>query len=118
MADRLARLGYDDYRRSDPAVFRRLLRGPTAVGQVGTALEVSRQAARKIVEGLEQRQFATTERDARDGRQVNVLLTPTGEAYGRAVVDVLGALNGELSKRVDPDALVAARRVLRAVIDG
>jgi DNA-binding MarR family transcriptional regulator len=118
MAERLAQLGYDDYRRSDPAVFRRLLRGPTAVGQVGTVLGVSRQAARKIVEGLEQRQFATTERDARDGRQINVLLTSTGEAYARAVVDVLGALNVELSQRVDPDVLAAAKHVLRAVIDG
>lgn len=118
MATRLAALGYEDYRRSDPAVFRRLLRGPAAVGQLGAVLGVTRQAARKIVEGLEQRQFATTERDAGDGRQVNVLLTAAGEEYGRAVVAVLGALNDELSLRIEPGALDAATQVLRAVIDG
>ena len=118
MAERLAALGYDDYRRSDAAVFRRLLRGPAAVGQLGAVLGVTRQAARKVVEGLEQRQFATVERDARDGRRMNVLLTPAGERYAGAVVDVLGALDAELTVRVESDALAATRQVLRAVIDG
>jgi DNA-binding MarR family transcriptional regulator len=116
MADGLVRRGYDDYRPSDAAVFRRLLRGPTPVGRLAGGLGVSRQAARKIVDGLEQRKYVTTERDVGDARRLNVTLTPAGEAYGRAVVEVIDALNRALTERVDPDALVAARDVLLAAI--
>ena len=35
MADRLGRLGYADYRRSDAAALRLLLRGPVPVGRLG-----------------------------------------------------------------------------------
>jgi predicted ArsR family transcriptional regulator len=60
----LLRLGYDDYRRSDAAASSRLLQSPAAVGRLGEVLGVTRQAARKVLEGLGQRQLATTERDA------------------------------------------------------
>lgn len=118
MAAGLARRGYGDYRRTDAAVCRRLLRGPTAVGQLAAGLGMTRQAARKIVEGLEVRRLATTARDAGDARRVIVSLTPAGERYARTVVDVLTALNDELARRIDPDALAAASHVLRAVIEG
>jgi DNA-binding MarR family transcriptional regulator len=118
MADGLARRGYHDYRRSDAAVFRRLLRGPTAVGRLDEVLGASRQAARKIVEGLEQRRYVTTERDPDDARRLIVSLTPAGEAYARAVVDVIESLNRGLVGRVEPEDLAATRRVLLAVISG
>ena len=110
MAGRLERRGYDGYRRTDAAVFRRLLRGPAAVGQLGAVLGVTRQAARKIVDGLEQRDYVTTERDARDGRRVSVSLTPAGDRYARAVVEVLGDLNTELTQLIDPDHLGRGER--------
>ena len=86
MAAGLGRAGYDDYRPSDAAVFRRLLRGPTPVGRLVDVLGATRQAARKIVEGLERRGYVTTERDATDARRLIVSLTPAGEGYARAVV--------------------------------
>jgi hypothetical protein len=55
MSGRLQRLGYADYRRSDAAALRTLLRGPLPVGQLGTVLGVTRQAVRKVADGLEQR---------------------------------------------------------------
>ncbi len=118
MADGLSRRGYDDYRRTDAAVFRRLLRGPTAVGRLDEALGASRQAARKVVEGLEARKYVTTERDPADARRLIVVLTPAGEAYARAVVDVIESLNRDLMRIVEPGDLVAARRVLLAVLSG
>jgi len=118
MADGLHRRGYDDYRPSDAAVFRRLLRGPAPVGRLVGVLGVSRQAARKIVEGLEQRGFVTTGRDTADARRVIVSLTPPGEAYARSVVEVVETLNRALTRQVDPDDLAAARGVLLAVIAG
>lgn len=116
MAERLSAMGFDDYRRSDAAVVRLLARGPTSVGRLGEALGVTRQAARKVVAGLERRRFAATARDDRDGRQVNVFLTAEGVAYAEAVVAVIGRLNGDLIGRVDPAALAGADAVLRAVL--
>lgn len=116
MAEGLRAMGYDDYRRSDPAVVRLLARGPVSIGRVGEALGVTRQAARKVVGVLERRGLATTERDDQDARQVNVVLTAEGMAYTEAVVAVIGRLNRDLARRVDPVALAGADAVLRAVL--
>jgi len=116
MAEGLGARGYDDYRRSDAAVMRILLRGPMSIGRLGEALGVTRQAARKVVDGLERRRLATTARGDRDSRQVNVFLTADGAAYADAVVAVIERLNRDLSQTVDPAALAAADAVLRAVL--
>jgi DNA-binding MarR family transcriptional regulator len=118
MARRLERLGYAEYRRSDAAVMRLLRRGPVPIGQLGAVIGVTRQAARKVAEGLAQRNYARTERDPHDSRKLNVVLTPWGESYAHAVFEVIGALNRELRQRVDPAELLAAEAVLRAVIRG
>jgi DNA-binding MarR family transcriptional regulator len=117
MAARLERLGYADYHRSDAASLRVLRRGPIAVGRLAGTLDVTRQAARKLVAGLERRAYARTERDAHDSRKLNVVLTARGEAYAAAVVQTIEALNRELGERVDAAQLAAADAVLRAVID-
>jgi DNA-binding MarR family transcriptional regulator len=116
MASRLAERGYADYRRTDALAVRLLRRGPVPVGRLGAALGVTRQAARKVAEGLVQRGFAATARDQEDSRQLNVSLTPAGEDYARAVVTVIEELNREVSRRTDPAGLAAADTVLRAVL--
>ena len=116
MAERLGRLGYDDYRRTDAIVCRILLRGPVPIGRLGSALGVTRQAARKIVDGLEQRSHAVTERDGGDGRRLNTRLTPSGILYAHAVVDVIEDLNRVLTAQVDPAQLAIALSVLHQVI--
>ena len=70
MGSRLEQLGYRDYRRSDAAVLRLLWREPLAVGGLGSRLGISRQAARKLVATLEQRGYASAERDAADARRL------------------------------------------------
>jgi DNA-binding MarR family transcriptional regulator len=117
MASRLAALGYADYRRTDAAATRLLLRrGPVAVGQLGTALGVTRQAARKVADGLQQRGYASTGRDTRDARQLEVTLTPAGRDYARAVIAVIEELNRVVCERADPPQLAAADAVLRAAL--
>jgi DNA-binding MarR family transcriptional regulator len=116
MAGGLAAMGYDDYRRSDAAVMRLLRRGPMSIGGLGQATGVTRQAARKIADGLERRGFATTSRDESDSRQINVRLTDEGARYASAVVSVIERLNRELAARVAPADLAGADTVLRAVL--
>lgn len=117
MADGLAARGYPDYRRSDAASVRQLQRGPMSIGRLGAALGVTRQAARKVADGLVLRGFATTARDGTDTRQVNVTLTPAGRGYAAAVTKVIERLNRDLVRRVDPADLAGADAVLRAVLD-
>ena len=116
VTSRLERLGYAGFRRGDSAAMRALARGPLPVGRLGAGLGVTRQAARKIADALEQRGYATTERDPRDTRQLNVTLTPAGRDYGRAVIAVTEELNREVAGRVSPAQLAAADAVLRAAL--
>ena len=116
MASRLGALGYPGYLRSDAAAIRLLRRGPVPVGQLGAVLGVTRQAARKVADSLQRRGYATTARGTRDTRQVNVILTPAGHSYARAVTAVIEQLNREVAQRVSPAQLTAADAVLRAVL--
>ncbi|MGO9962773.1 MAG: MarR family winged helix-turn-helix transcriptional regulator [Acidimicrobiales bacterium] len=116
MAGRLHEIGYDDYHRSDAATLRLLLRGPLPIGQLGSVLGITRQAASKLASGLARRGYARAERDARDSRRINIVLTPAGRVYAKSVVEVLATLNRELSARVDPVQLAVAEAVLRTVI--
>jgi DNA-binding MarR family transcriptional regulator len=116
VTSRLDRLGYAGFRRGDAAVMRVLWRGPLPVGRLGASLGVTRQAARKIADALEQRGYATTERDSRDTRQLNVTLTPVGRDYARAVIAITEELNQEVAGRVSPAQLAAADTVLRAAL--
>jgi DNA-binding MarR family transcriptional regulator len=116
MTSRMEGLGYVGYRRGDVAVMRVLVRGALPVGRLGEALSVTRQAARKIADALEQRGYATTERDSRDSRQLNVTLTPVGREYAGAVIAATEDLNREVAGRVSPADLAAADTVLRAAL--
>jgi len=116
VTSRLERLGYAGFRRGDSAVMRVLSRGPLPVGRLGAVLGVTRQAARKVADALEQRGYATTGRDSHDARQLNITLTPVGRDYARAVIAVTEELNREVAGRVSPAQLAAADAVLRAAL--
>jgi DNA-binding MarR family transcriptional regulator len=116
MTSRLERLCCVDYRRTDAGALRMLWGGPRPVGRLGEGLGVTRQAARKVVDGLEQRGYATTERDSRDTRQLNVTLTQLGREYALAIIVVIAELNREVAGRVSPAQLAAADAVLRAAL--
>jgi DNA-binding MarR family transcriptional regulator len=116
MSRRLAGRGFEGYRRTDAAAVRLLARRPVAIGTLGAAQGVSRQAARKVVAALERRGYVRTERDDNDSRRLNVVLTTRGAAYARAVTEVIEELNRELGNRVEGAQLAAADAVLRSVI--
>ena len=117
MASRLDALGYPDYRRTDASVLGYLRRDELTIGHLGATLGVTRQAARHVVDGLEARGYARTTRDARDTRRVRIALTAAGRTYANAVVEVIHSLNLELTSRMNPEQLDAARDALRAIVD-
>ena len=116
MARELEARGYGNYRVSDAASMRLLLAGPLNVGRLASALGVTRQGARKVARGLEERQFAITQADPEDARRTDVVLTAAGALYAHAIVEVIASLNTQLAGQVDAAALVAADTVLRASI--
>lgn len=117
MASELQTRGFGDYRASDAAAVRILTVGPMPVGYLGTVLGVTRQAARKVARGLEERGYAATSPDAQDARKLNVALTPVGREYAEAIIEVIATLNQALARRAAPGHLAAADTVLRAAID-
>lgn len=116
MTEELARAGFADYRRSDASLVRLLMQGPRPVGRIGARLAVSRQAARKLVAGLERRGYAQTSRSSTDARQLEVSLTDRGAQFARAIIAAVEVLNRHLAERVDPAELLVADTVLRAAL--
>ncbi len=116
MTEELTRAGFDDYRRSDASLVRLLMRGPRPVGRIGERLNVSRQAARKLVHGLERRGYAQTATSRTDARRLDVMLTARGEEFAAAIVAAVDLLNRRIADRVDPAELLAADAVLRAAL--
>ena len=117
MAQRLEARGFPEYRRSDPLVMRSLRGGEVPLGSLGAALGVSRQAARKVVNGLVERNYARVTTSRVDSRRRMVALTSRGRDYLEAVVDTLHALNDEVVEKVDAEQLAAAYAVLEFVRD-
>jgi DNA-binding MarR family transcriptional regulator len=113
--ERMQEAGFPGYRRSDAAIFGRLLQQPLAIGQLGEAMGITRQAARQMADGLVERGYATFGTDPADARRTLVVLTPRGEAYGRAIWLAQDALNERVRSRVSEADLAAADAVLRAV---
>jgi DNA-binding MarR family transcriptional regulator len=116
MSAQLRTLGFDRFTRGDSAVMRLVARGPVPLGRTGAALGISRQASRKLVDRLERQGYVRTERDVDDARVINVVITPDGDRYARALSRVADRLNRQLEARVDHADLVAADTVLRAFV--
>jgi DNA-binding MarR family transcriptional regulator len=113
--ERMQEAGFPGYRRSDAGVLALLLQRPLAIGQLGEAVGISRQAARQMADGLVERGYATFGTDDADARRTLVVLTRRGKAYGRAIWMAQDALNETVRSRVSEADLAAADAVLRAV---
>ena len=113
--ERMQEAGFPGYRQSDAWVLALLLQRPLAIGQLGEAQGISRQAARQMADGLVERGYATFGTDDADARRTLVVLTRRGKAYGRAIWIAQDALNETVRSRVSEADLAAADTVLRAV---
>jgi len=115
MRERMQEAGFPGYRRTDAGILALLLQRPLAIGQLGEALGVSRQAARQLADGLVERGYASFGTDQADSRRTLVVLTPSGKTYGRTIWAAQDALNETVRSRVSEADLAAADAVLRAV---
>ena len=115
---RVEEAGFAGYRQTDAWMLRLLAQRPWAIGQLGDAMGITRQAARQLADGMVERGYATFGTDPADARRTLVVLTLGGESYARAVRQAQDALNSALADRVNAADLAVADAVLRAVFPG
>src|SRR5271154_5821073 len=115
VSERMREAGFPGYRQSDAWVLALLLQRPLAIGQLGEAQGISRQAARQMADGLVERGSPPFGPDEAAARRTLVVLTRRGKAYGRAIWMAQDALNETVRSRVSEADLAAADAVLRAV---
>lgn len=115
MAALVTAAGFADYRRSDTFLVRVLAGDARPIGHIGNAMGVSRQAARKLAEGLMNRGYATLAFDPTDARRRLVQLTEQGRQYHGALTAAAELLNHEI-RRLAPDDVSVADAVLRTLL--
>ncbi len=108
---RVNAFGYEHFKRSDTVVLRRLRHGPAALVDLTDVVGVSRQATRKIVEGLRERGYVDMKRDELDARKTLVTLSEDGQRYAEVLSQVATAMNADVARDIDNvmlrDALAA-----------
>jgi len=112
----LAARGFDDFRRGDGGWVRILAEESRSPGEVAAIIGVSKQAATKMTDSLEQRGYVTRSAHGDDRRRLVLNLTERGYAYERAVVESLAKLDDEIRARVPAVSLEIARSVLEVLI--
>jgi DNA-binding MarR family transcriptional regulator len=116
MRARLAARGFTDFRRGDGAWIRILGAEPQGLGEIAEIIGVTRQAATKMADSLEQRGYVERRDDDADRRRVVLHLTDLGRRYEEAIVEVVDSLDEVFRASVSAADLDAAFRVLHAAI--
>jgi len=80
-------------------------------------LKISKQAAGQLVDTLVMRGYLERQTDPDDRRRLVIRLTERGKAAGEVQGKARDAVDAKLAARVSADDIVAARRVLSALID-
>jgi hypothetical protein len=70
--ERMQEAGFPGYRQSDAWVLALLLQRPLAIGQLGEAMGISRQAARQMADGLVERAVFPDDNLRQRGREEDV----------------------------------------------
>jgi DNA-binding MarR family transcriptional regulator len=121
VADRLGeaveRAGIEDMRAPFGYVIRALAEQDRTLTDLASLLDVSKQAAIKVVDEMEARGFIARETDPDDRRQKILRLTDKGRAVRRAALAASRRMERELRASVGDADADALRRALLAFLD-
>ncbi len=109
---RLSLEGYPHYRRSDSAVLRRLLGGPSSFVDLVSTLGVSRQGVRKVVSGLESRGLVEVGTDNVDARRAVISLSEEGRRYALVLQREARRMHRDIAASLSSDEMAITLRVL------
>jgi DNA-binding MarR family transcriptional regulator len=114
--DRLARAGYPDVRPTDGYTFQLLASTGGATGvQVAEHLGITKQAAGKLLEQLEDRGYVARTAAVDDGRARPARLTERGWACIRTATALWRDVEEQAAAALGAEPLATARRVLEAL---
>lgn len=114
----LARRDHPDARPLHGFVFQAIGRDGTTAAELGRRLGISKQAAGKIIDGLERLGYVKRESDQSDARRKRVSLTARGEQLLRQSVELFDALRASWAQELGPDRLRALEADLRTITAG
>ena len=107
----------DDVPRNGVFVIGGIARNGGALGDIISALGVSKQAAGQLVDSLVVRGYLDRSVDPQDRRRLTVPLTERGRLAAAASRSAVDRVDAEVAKRVGADAVAHARATLAAMID-
>lgn len=114
---RLVERGWTDVRVTYGFVLLAARDGGLCGADVAALLGVSKQAASKLVEGMQAAGYVTRQPHAQDDRVKLIHLTDRGEALLVAVEEIYAELESEWAGLIGPDAVEALRADLTAVLE-
>lgn len=95
-----------------------LLRVPQGVLGLSVHLDITKQAAIKTSQALEDRALVARVDDPRDGRRKTIQLTPKGEEVARDISGAMRALLANAYRQAGGDAVAGSDVVLAAIKSG
>jgi DNA-binding MarR family transcriptional regulator len=117
MQSSLSRSGFADLPLTGFRIIVLLARSPSRIGELASRLELSKQAASRVVELLVQRAYCERVVDPDDRRSGLVVLTKRGRRGVGALRTAVQEFEHRLMTVVDEPNLVATRAVLEAVVE-
>jgi DNA-binding MarR family transcriptional regulator len=113
----LARGGFEGLTFSHGFVFQHLIDGARTIGELSARLEVTQQAASKVIADLERLGYVERARDPKDARIHRVRLSERGDACVRLSRRARARLERKLTKQYGAPALDGARALLAKVLE-
>ncbi|GLY80998.1 MarR family winged helix-turn-helix transcriptional regulator [Actinoallomurus iriomotensis] len=101
----LARRGYPGHRPLHDFAMHAMLSGADNAAELGRRLSISKQAAAKIINVLEERGYVAREPDPADGRRKRLRITPRGSDLLREGEEVFEGLRRQWEQRIGTDQL-------------
>ncbi|MDQ1395486.1 MAG: hypothetical protein QOG64_745 [Acidimicrobiaceae bacterium] len=116
MHQHLADQGFPDLRPSQGFALNAVGDGGATVSELAVVLGVTKQAAAKVVDGLEDRGYVARRAHEEDGRARSVSLTARGRALLDAAASIQQELEAEWAATVGDRQLAVMRRSLEQVL--
>jgi DNA-binding MarR family transcriptional regulator len=117
LGDAVLRAGIDDMRTSFGFVIRALAERDRTLTELSELLGVTKQAAIKVVDEMEERGYAERRPDAVDRRAKVIRLTDKARRVRRTALRASNRLEAELVQDLDAADVAAMRRVLLRLLE-
>lgn len=114
----LAERGHPDVRAAHDFAMRAIAAGADSAVDLGRRLSVTKQAAAKTIQALEERGYVTRVADDVDGRRKKIIITPLGREVLTIGEEIFDRIRQRWAARIGDAALRALEQNLRTLVGG